>query len=84
MRICDECPMLLIDTPVNKYDCWRACCCDPAKPVTGARRVVGTAPANSETGPVGIQTPVWCRRNPPKHAATSPLAGEAKSERRQK
>ena len=59
---CDECRFLQVEPPVNRYDVWRACCCDPKKPVMGARRVVGTAPACSELGPVGIRRPKWCGR----------------------
>ena len=61
--ICDGCGWLVVEPPVNRYDNWRACCCDPDKPMHGARRVVSTAPAGSERGPVGIQTPVWCKKN---------------------
>ena len=82
MRICDECQMLMIEAPINKYDVWQACCCDPKKPMPGARRVVGTAPASSETGPVRIATPAWCRRPLPSAAQTPPPEGEARQERR--
>ena len=77
--ICDECRFLQVEPPVNRYDVWRACCCDPKKPMPGARRVVGTAPASSETGPLRIQTPVWCVRGDPyRPAATSPGGGSKK------
>lgn len=79
--ICDECRFLRVEPPVNRYDVWRACCCDPKKPVTGPRRVVGTAPVCSELGPVGIQTPAWCRRGkttPQSLRDSSPCTGELK------
>ena len=62
MDFCDGCGWLEIEAPVNGYDVWRACCCDPEKPMRGSRRVVCTAPAGSQRGPAGIRTPVWCRR----------------------
>ena len=68
-RLCDACRFLMIEAPVNRYDVWRALCCDKDKPVPGARRVVATASARSETGPVRIETPVWCRGNAKKEAA---------------
>ncbi len=55
---CDGCRCLDYETPVNRYDCWRALCCDPDKPVLGARRVVATA---GIMRPVRIRRPVWCR-----------------------
>ena len=61
MEICDGCASLEIEEPVNRYDVWRACCCDPDKPAAGARRVVDTAPAGSASGPFGITRPAWCR-----------------------
>lgn len=57
---CDGCRYLEIERPVNRYDVWRACCTDPDKPMTGARRTVDTAPAGSEHGPLGIRRPRWC------------------------
>ena len=77
---CDGCEWLEIEPPVNRYDNWRACCCDPDKPMHGARRVVSTAPAGSERGPVGIQTPVWCGRGttPQSLSDSSPCTGELK------
>ena len=62
MRTCDNCRFLQIVPPVNKYDVWQACCCDPKKEVLGERRVIATAPASSKTGPGGLYTPAWCRR----------------------
>ena len=61
VEMCDGCGCLEIERPVNRYDCWRALCCDPDKPAwLGARRTAATAPACSERGPVGIRRPKWC------------------------
>lgn len=61
MQICDGCGWLEIERPVNRYDVWRACCCDPDKPLPGKNRVVGVAPYSAAEGPAGIQRPLWCR-----------------------
>lgn len=63
MKFCDECPFFAVEPPIRAGGIWTAHCCDPHKPVPGARRVIGTAPGNTETGPIRVQTPVWCRRN---------------------
>jgi hypothetical protein len=69
MELCDGCGFLQIERPVNGYDVWRACCCDPDKPMPGARRVVGSAPAGSKRGPIGVQRPRWCTKE---RIATAP------------
>ena len=77
---CDGCGFLEIEPPVNRYDVWRACCCDPDKPLPGARRVVGVAPGGSRTGPVGVRRPRWCGRGktPQPLRGSSPCTGEPK------
>ena len=55
---CDGCGLLSFEKPVNRYDCFRALCCDPDKPVMGARRVVATSGVRR---PRFIERPVWCR-----------------------
>ena len=40
---CDGCAWLRYEEQVNRYDVHRALCCDPDKPVLGARRVVATS-----------------------------------------
>ncbi|MBR5094471.1 MAG: hypothetical protein IK095_05200 [Oscillospiraceae bacterium] len=63
MALCDGCRQLRIERPANMYDNWRAHCTDPDKPARlGKDRVVDTAPASWERGPVRIQRPVWCRK----------------------
>lgn len=79
--LCDGCGWLEIERPVNCYDVWRACCCDPDKPMPGARRVVGVAPAGSKRGPIGVQRPRWCRENPPGAAAPAPFRQGGQSEK---
>ena len=59
---CDGCEHLTIEPPVNRYDVYRACCCDSDKPMHGPRRVVDTAPFGAARGPTGIQRPVWCKK----------------------
>lgn len=56
---CDGCDYLDYETRVNRYDVYRALCCDPDKPMMGARRVVATAHTRP---PARIVRPVWCRR----------------------
>lgn len=58
-RFCDGCCHLDFEPPVNRYDVHRALCCDPDKPVLGARRVVAAARIGR---PTHIKRPVWCRR----------------------
>lgn len=55
---CDGCGLLGYDKPVNRYDCHRALCCDPDKPVLGARRVLATS---GVAAPRYIARPAWCR-----------------------
>lgn len=55
---CDGCGRLRFEKPVNRYDCFRALCCDPDKPVLGARRVLSTS---GVAAPRNIVRPVWCR-----------------------
>ncbi len=55
---CDGCAVLDYEKPVNRYDCFRAVCCDPEKPAMGARRVVDTAVTRE---PRNITRPIWCR-----------------------
>ena len=55
---CDGCAVLEYSPALNAYDVYSAHCCDPDKPMTGKRRVVGV----SRVGPpVYITRPVWCR-----------------------
>lgn len=55
---CDGCGLLCFEKPVNRYDCFRALCCDPDKPVLGVRRVLATS---GVAAPRNIDRPVWCR-----------------------
>lgn len=56
---CDGCDYLDYETRVDRYDVYRALCCDPDKPMMGARRVVAAARIER---PTHITRPVWCRR----------------------
>ncbi len=69
MELCDGCALLQIEEPVNRYDVWRACCCDPDKPMPGERRTVATAPSSWERGPIRIPRPKWCTKE---RIATAP------------
>lgn len=55
---CDGCAWLRYEEQVNRYDVHRALCCDPDKPVLGARRVVATS---GVAAPRFIPRPAWCR-----------------------
>ena len=81
MELCDGCGCLQIEEPVNRYDVWRACCCDPDKPMPGERRTVATAPASWERGPIRIPRPKWCGENPPGAAAPAPFRQESQREK---
>lgn len=59
MTTCENCAYLAYEEPVSRDDVYSAHCCDPDKPMMGARRVVAT----SQVGRPGeIERPVWCKR----------------------
>lgn len=55
---CDRCGQLDYEDSLNPYDVYAAVCCDPEKPMTGARRVVAVSGVGR---PRRIIRPVWCR-----------------------
>ena len=58
-QYCDGCSVLEYEDAVNRYDVYSAHCCDPDKPVLGARRVVAVSGVGK---PFQIQRPVWCTK----------------------